>query len=149
MNITREPLPFQINGPLGSVDQDKKLKLVLQPGHAVVATVVKITGTGKQHFARTFKGTKHGTRGVVNIGCVFYEPPETPASSQASESAVPRVTRARTMRSQQLHDLDEAYKAMPDEAFGPLKELLGISAAEEATALQMKPAKRRREQLKY
>ena len=53
------------------------------------------------------------------------------------------------MRSQQLHDLDEAYKAMPDEAFGPLKELLGISAAEEATALQMKPAKRRWEQLKY
>ena len=71
MNITREPLPFLINGPLGSVDQDKKLKLVLPPGHAVVATVVKIEGTGKQHFAHMIHGTKHGTRGVVNIGCVY------------------------------------------------------------------------------
>ena len=124
----------------------------------MVATVVDVSGTGKQHFARSFTSTKHGTRGVVCCGCTDYEPlktpsstpASTPASSQASvpESAVPRATRART-RLQQLRELDEAYKAVPDEAFVSLKQLLGISTAEEESALLMKPAKRRWEQLKY
>ena len=146
VNITREPLPFQITGPLGTVDQDKKAKLILRPGHAVVATMVDVSGTGKQHFARSFTSTKHGTRGVVCCGCTHYEPMKTPASSQESTSRT-RANRART-RLQQSRDLDEAYKALPDEAFAPLKQLLAISPAEEESALLMKPAKRRWEQQK-
>ena len=123
VNYTQADLAVHILGPLKTKDEDKRVKVVIPGGHALVSTVVE-TATGKQHFARNF-GSNIGTKGIVFAGIVGFVPqqaepaPPVPPLSQGSvASSYQRGPRTRaSLQRERLQNLNDAYLKMHEEPF--------------------------------
>ena len=153
VNITNEDLEVQITGPLGTLDENTKVRVVVPAGHCLLSTITGQPG-GKQHFARNFSSKKHGTKGVVFVGTIVYVPqqeaaPATLPSSQDSSASSQKPRTRSIVQREQLQDLNDAYLKLHDEPFGCLVELLDIKQAELDSVFAMKPAKRRKLQVAF
>lgn len=143
VNITTEDLSCIVTGPLGTRDEDKKLRVAIKGGHAIVATSIVIQGTGKYRSMRNFTSYKHGTKGVAFLGLVEYEPQEM-LPAIVSAAAPPMVTRKQSQQKEYLKNLNSAYQRVADDAFAHLRDLLDLNSDELPDVYCMKPAKRRK-----
>ena len=160
VNITQQDLPVQITGPRDTIHANKQMKNVILPGgHGLVATIVCSPGEKQKRppCARQFGSKKHGTKGVVFVGTVGYEPSQhhvmvaaAPVSSSPEGTSSQRGPRTRSSaQKQQLKLLNDAYKSLGQGPRECLNELLDIKQSEVDSVFAMKATKRRKVQLAF
>lgn len=97
---------------------------------------------------RGFTSPKAGTKGVVFLGLVEYEPRQMAVTAPRpgpTTRARANTTRAKAKSQKaQMERMNNAYCAINDDAFDHLKTLLDLKSDEEDSVYAMRPAKRRK-----